>query len=54
MKKTLLQGNGSNPALRKVHFKTKTISLKHRLDLIVLDVCNDNFQTALQTFSVVR
>lgn len=45
---------GSNPALREVYFKTKTILGKHRLDLIVLDVCNDTFQTALQIFDVVQ
>lgn len=54
MKKPMLKDNGSNPDLRKVHFKTETILGKHRLDLIVLDVCNDTFQTALQIFSLVQ
>lgn len=54
MKRALLKYNTFNPALTKVHFKTKTILGKHRLDLIVLDVCNDTLQTALQIFSVVQ
>lgn len=54
MKTPILKDNGSNPALRKVHFKTKTILGKQILDLIVLDVCKDTFQTALQIFSLVQ
>lgn len=53
-KKPRLKENGSNPAVRKGHSKTKTILGEHRLNLIVLDVHNDTFQTALQIFSVVQ
>lgn len=54
MIKPMLKDNGSNLTLRKVHFKTKNILGKNRLDLIALDVCNDTFETALQIFNVVQ
>lgn len=36
-----------------IHFKTRIISGKYRLDLIIPDVCNSICQTALQIFHVV-
>lgn len=36
-----------------IHFKTRIISGKYRLDLIIPDVCNSICQTASQIFHVV-